>query len=58
MELPDKPAEQDYVSKILERASAMQPELPIFLLTTDSQVKDHEKLYLRVLRRRFFGDAT
>jgi|GEM_PF-4128654 len=58
VELPDKPAEQDYVSKMLERASAMQPELPIFLLTTDSQVKDHEKLYLRVLRRRFFGAAT
>jgi hypothetical protein len=58
VELPDKPAEQDYVTKMLERASAMQPELPILLLTTDNQVKDHEKLYLRVLRRRFFGDAT
>ena len=42
--------------KLLERASEIQPELPIFLLTTDSQVKDHEEEYLRVLRRRF-GDA-
>ena len=54
VELPDEPPEQDYVSKMLERASAIQPELPIFLLTTDSQVKDHEKLY-RVQSRRCQG---
>ncbi|MDR3632790.1 MAG: SIR2 family protein [Isosphaeraceae bacterium] len=51
--LPQESAEQDYALKLLERASEIQPELPILLLTTESQAKNPEEEYLRVLRRRF-----
>jgi hypothetical protein len=56
VQLPKEPAEQDYASKLLERASDLQPGLPILLLSTESQAGDREEEYLRVLRRRF-GDA-
>jgi SIR2-like domain len=51
--LPKESAEQDYVLKLLQRASEILPQLPILLLTTECVAKDHEKEYLRVLRRRF-----
>jgi hypothetical protein len=51
--LPQEPSELDYALKLLDRVSAIQPELPILLLTTDSQARNSEEEYLRVIRRRF-----
>ena len=51
--LPEKAAEQDYAEKLLERASKLQPDLPILVLTADGSAKDKEGVYREVLLRRF-----
>jgi len=51
--LEERGADRDYAMKVLEKASELLPELPIFLLAPDSKARDHEAEYLRVLRRRF-----
>ena len=56
VEMPKDQVEQSYVSKLLKRASELQPDLPIFLLTSDGQFKDEEEFYRSTLELRFFRD--
>ena len=51
--LPGEGPERDHAERLLERASELQPDLPILLLTSDGQAKGQEHVYLEVLRRRF-----